>query len=219
VTFRWPSDTTRTAIIGRTGSGKTQAGSWLLSHMPFHTMPWVIVDYKGDSLFRRIPYVRPIDLETVPTEPGLYILQPRPDEEKAVEQWLWKVWQRGRIGLFFDELTLVPDPPKGGALRAIYTQGRSKRIPTISVTQRPRWVSRFLFSEADHFQVFHLNTKDDNRAVEEFTPFDMKQRVARYHSRWYDVSEHQWFHMRPVEKAATILDRFAQRLRPRTVYL
>jgi hypothetical protein len=220
--FRLPSLTHRTAVIGRTGSGKTQAAAWLLSLADFHKQPWVIVDYKRDSLLNAIPHVKKIGFDTVPTEPGLYLLQPLPHQKEQMEEWLWKVWARGRIGLYFDELTLVPDPKPmhgGGALRAIYVMGRSKRIPTISVTQRPRNISRYLFSEADYFQVFHLNTKGDVDAVKEFTPFDMKERLERYNSRWYDVNEHRWYLMRPVEDARVILDRFTERLRPKTRFL
>src|SRR3954470_23070578 len=117
--FRWPGLTHRTAVLGRTGSGKTQAATWLLSHADFTRQPWVIVDYKRDPLLAAIPHVRKIDYDTVPTEPGVYLLQPMPHDAEKMEQWLWKVWAHGRIGLYFDELTLVPDPHKGGALRAI----------------------------------------------------------------------------------------------------
>lgn len=220
--FSFPSLTHRTAVIGRTGSGKTQAAAWLLSHAQFDEQPWIIVDYKGDDLLNAIPRLRRIGLDTIPSEPGVYHLRVDPHQFREVEKWLWRVWAKTHVGLYFDELGQVPDPNRmtgGGALRAIFTQGRSKQIPIIALIQRPRFVSRYLFSEADYFMIFHLNTKGDNVAIQEFTPFDTRQRLARYHSRWYDVSEHNWFLFQPVEEARVILDRFEDRLRPRTRFL
>ena len=73
--IRLPDDSKRLYIIGRTGSGKTVAGVWHLSHRSWRKMPWVIVDYKGDELIARLPATE-IRNWKVPSEPGLYILRP-----------------------------------------------------------------------------------------------------------------------------------------------
>lgn len=213
--FRLPELSHRTAVIGRTGSGKTRLGTWLLSKARFDKQPFVILDYKGEELFDQIERLQDIDYNETPKHPGLYRLRPLPHELDDVEAWLWKVWKRGRTGLFFDEMYQLPDPAKGGALRAVFTQGRSKRIPVIGCTQRPRHISRFLFSEADFFFCFHLNTRGDNLAVEEFTPFDTRQTLARYHSRWYDVSNHEQALVAPVPGDDELLETFYEKLRPK----
>ena len=64
--FKLPSFKQRLAIIGRTGSGKTQAGAWILANAPFDKQPYVIVDYKGDDLLGAIDNVEQIDLNYVP---------------------------------------------------------------------------------------------------------------------------------------------------------
>ena len=212
--FRLPNYKQRVAVIGRTGSGKTQFGAWLLSEAAFTEQPYVIVDYKGDDLLNGIDRINEIGLNEVPKRPGLYIVKPRPDQVDDVEAWLWKVWAREKVGLYFDEMYLIPDPQKGGALRSIFTQGRSKRIPVIGLTQRPRHISRFLFSEADFFAVFHLNTAGDKQAVSEITPFQGDGRLPDYHCRWYDVGTDATFYLQPVPDAETILDRIDTRLAP-----
>lgn len=216
--WQHPTYTQRVAIIGRTGSGKTQKAAWLLSEAPFHHQPYIIVDYKKDELLNAIDKVREIGIGETPRHPGLYIAHPLPDAMEEVNQWLWKIWAREKTGLYFDEMYNVPDPMKKSALRAIFTQGRSKRIPVIGLTQRPAFVSRFLFSEADYFSVFHLNTKGDIQRVSEFVPGDVGKPLPEYHSRWYDVNRNASFLIKPVPDAERILERFDERLKvPRKI--
>jgi DNA helicase HerA-like ATPase len=82
----------RTAIIGSTGSGKTQLAVWLLSSRDFHKRPWIIFDFKGDELIEAIG-PREINVYGAPPKkPGLYVVRPIPGrDDKAVEDFLWLV--------------------------------------------------------------------------------------------------------------------------------
>lgn len=213
--FRLPTNQQRVAVIGRTGSGKTQFGAWLLSHAPFDRQPYVVIDYKGDELLGAIDRIREIGLKEVPKHPGLYTIRPLPSEEIDVENWLWKIWQKEKIGLYVDEGYALPDK---GAFQAVLTQGRSKRIPVICLTQRPTWVSRFVFSEADFYAVFHLNDHRDRLTVQAFTPkerMDLRNRLADYNSYWYDVGKDKVFQLQPVPDAGVIVDSIDSRLTPK----
>lgn len=211
--FRLPANTQRTSIIGRTGSGKTVAGSWVLSEAPFDKQPYIIVDYKGDELLNSSDRIKEIDLKTVPKQPGLYIVHPRLDQVEQVDAWLWKVWERENVGLYFDEAYMLPDK---GALQAILTQGRSKRIPVIALTQRPALISRFIFSEADFFAVFQVSIDDDKKRIRGFIPsYVTDARLPDYHFRWYDVSKDKLFNVLPVPAPDDIRDRIDSRLSPK----
>ena len=85
--FILPATDDRTAVIGRTGSGKTQLALWLLSRMPIDRMPWVIVDYKGDELVNAIDRAIPISYDVVPIQPGVYILRVLPGEEEKLSEF------------------------------------------------------------------------------------------------------------------------------------
>src|SRR4029077_19733455 len=151
-----PGGDARTTIIGATGTGKSTCGVWLLSRQRFDKRPWIAIDFKREALFDAvgIPPIRELELnEQPPRRPGLYIVSPRPDQDEALEAWLWRVWERENIGLFVDEAALMPDRD---AFRAVLQQGRSKRIPVIACTQRPVDVKRALFSEASFFAVYRL---------------------------------------------------------------
>lgn len=214
--FRLPRTDQRTAVFGRTGSGKTVFGTWLLSHAAFDQQPYIIVDYKGDKLLGQTGAVEIGLKERIPKRPGLFIVHPRPKtDDDEMEAFLWKVWAQEDVGLFFDEMYVLPNK---GALQAILTQGRSKHLPAICLSQRPVWVSRMVTSEADFFAIFRLKHPDDRKTVDGFVGANVASEVLtlpKYHSLWYDVGEDATFKMLPAPSEDSILDRFEERLKPK----
>ncbi len=218
----FPDDTQRLLEIGRTGSGKTQAACNELSFRSFDAMPWVIFDTKGDPFINKISQIEGVKILKMNEQPGkngLYIVRPRVDEEEETDEFLWRIHSRGRVGLYFDEGYMIR---KTDALNASLTQGRSKRIPIILLAQRPAWLTKFAFTEADFFQIFHLNNKQDRKTVQEFIPgdrADLETRLREYYSLWYDVKSDQITEFRPVPPADEILQTFKARLVPERVYI
>lgn len=216
--FRLPRTDERLTILGTTGSGKTTLASWVLSLAPIHQMPYIAVDYKGDDLLGQLNVEELKLSDRIPGRPGLYIVHPLPSDDDAVEEWLWKVWAKGNVGLFIDEAYLLPDKK---ALKNILAQGRSLRIPVIAASQRPARVQRSLFTEASHISVFRLLDERDKKTVSEFTPPGMiDNRLPRYNSYWYNVSDHDdddekpWHVLSPVPPAEKLIDTINARLTP-----
>ncbi len=210
--FRFPGGDSRTTVIGATGTGKTTCGVWLLGHQRFDKRPWVVVDFKREGIFDAIglPPIKALSLTAkVPRKPGLYLVSPRPDEDDALEAWLWRIWERENIGLFVDEASLMPDRD---AFRAVLQQGRSKRIPLIACTQRPVDVKRGLFSEASFFCVYRLQDKRDYRIIEGFVPGDLSQPRPAHHWLWYDVQRNVSINMGAVPKPATVAEQLREKL-------
>lgn len=207
MSFRLPGGDARTTVIGATGSGKTTCGAWLLSKQRFEKRPWIIFDFKREALFDAVglPPISEIDLRSKPPrKPGLYLVSPRPDEDEALEDWLWKLWENENTGLFVDEASLMPDKT---AFRAILQQGRSKRLPVIACTQRPVNVQRPLFSEASYFCVYRMSDKRDYRVIEGFVPANLSRPLRPHHWRWYDVARNELLTMKPVPPPREIADR------------
>lgn len=230
--FRFPNSSHRQFICGRTGSGKTVAACHNLLYRNFLVDPWVILNHKGTALIDSIEGANHVDLDFVPKKPGLYVYHPIPEnDDAAVTELMWKLHRRGHVGLYVDEGYMIS--PRDPAMRALLTQGREKRIPVITATQRPFMNSRFSISESDFFQIFQLNDIEDIRRVKGFVPFNLEYymktepneepKLGAYYSVWYDVSRNYLVRLEPSPSEDEILDQFQDALKPaegrRTIFL
>lgn len=209
---RLPGDDQRHSIIGATGSGKTQAALHHLSMRNFHEMPWLAYNFKSDQSIDSIPGALHIGLDEVPDKPGVYVTHPLPSDEPAVENQMWHIWKRGNTGVYIDEGYMVGR--NNQAFRALLTQGRSKRIPMIILSQRPVWMDRFVFSESEFYQIFRLQHRKDRKTVQEFIPesINLEKRLPDYHSYYYDVGANRAHILRPVPQMGHIHSTFRRRL-------
>ena len=205
-----PDDTNRTAIIGRTGSGKTVFGVWFLGEMvkgPWAHLPVTIFDFKNDKLISRLPAKQISIRDKPPTRPGLYVVRPMPgDDDAAVTEYLMRIWENEDHGIYIDEGYMIGRFNK--AFRALLTQGRSKHIPMIYLSQRPVMMELFAFSEADYFAIFHLTDDKDKNRVKEFSGVRVNRDLAKYHCVWYDVSNDQTATFVPCPKQNEIVAGF-----------
>lgn len=195
--FVLPGGTDRTCVIGMTGTGKTVFGAWLLSVQRFNERPWVLIDFKDEILWDQVgePPIKEINLSTVPKKPGLYRLRVSPRDDDALEEWLGRVWEKGNIGIFCDEVSLIP---KKDWFKAILRQGRSKRIPVIACTQRPVDCDREVFSEANYCSIFRVKDRRDYKIIQEFTGNAAIEAPLKDHwSYWYDAKQNHLFTLQP----------------------
>lgn len=227
--FRLPRGGEHTTIVGRTGSGKSLMGAYLTSRKRLKARPHIVIDYKGEEFFNRLTRIRPIGFE-IPEHGGLYILHARPDQHDEMESWMWDVWATGDVDILIDEGYMLPNER---AFLALLTQGRSKRIPVTTLSQRPVEINRFAFSEASHVIVFDLNDERDEKTVAGFTPkgftrwfpkgvkgdrshFDTRAMLLpAYHSRWWNVPDRTPHFLQPVPDAETLLADIDAQLDPR----
>lgn len=205
-----PGNSHRHVILGRTGSGKSVNAAYHLALRNFDVMPWVIVNSKGDKLINSIPGTTELSLDSpVPKKPGLYIIRPIPQhDDDRLENFMWRCWKKERIGIWWDEGYMIPNP--SASFNALLTQGRSKNIPMIILSQRPVWLSKFVWSEADFWQVFQLSQDDDIKTVQK----TLKMKIGRlpdYESYWYDVKKNYLCQMAPCPSEQEILAIFERR--------
>lgn len=208
-----PNDHQRLTIYGQTGSGKTVAGLWHLSQRSYTRRPWLLFDFKGDEHIAQIPSLEEVSPgASVPKHRGVYVTRPVPEvDDDKVEAMMWDIWKQERTGVFIDEGYMIGR--KNSAFKALLTQGRSKSIPLITLSQRPVWMSRFTISEADFHQVFFLADEADRDIVQRFIPHEMpERRLPRFHSYYYDVGNDRFTGLKPVPEPAEILDTFESRL-------
>lgn len=211
--MRLPTSSERKTIYGMTGTGKTNAGLWDLEQRNFDSMPWVILDFKRDDLIGAID-AKPWALgRGVPSEPGIYVVRPRPfDDAEAVDRLLLAAHAQGNTGIFIDEAYMIDARSK--ALMTVITQGRSLRVPLIALTQRPVWMSRYLISEAEFQQVFFLADENDREAVQRFIPRDVTKREPkrRFGSWHYVVPDRDFDELDPLPPPEVVISRINERL-------
>jgi hypothetical protein len=221
--MRFPGSQDRISIVGATGSGKTLAAKWHLSGMDYDSMPWLIYDFKGDPSVNTIPYARHIEVDEIPVKPGIYITHPLPHQvgpqgSGEVEVQLWEIWKLGNTGVYVDEGYMMgrANPP----FRALLTQGRTKQIPMITLSQRPVYMDGFVFSESGFFQIFRLHQPRDIKAVNEWVrfknPSERKhfEAMPEFHSYYFSVKDNEGQFLSPVPGDNKINEIFATRLKP-----
>lgn len=200
----------RTVVIGSTGSGKSVFLAWLLSTrqtIDWKSRPAVIFDWKRERLLNSLGAKKWGLHQRPPTRPGLYIVHPEIDELGPTDEFLNRCWEQEDIGLVFDE---AAELEKSRAINRIMKQGRSKNIACISGTQRPVWLPRSVFSEADYFALLRLNDDDDKRTVKRFINADVYRKLEPYHSLYYDVAGDRAAIFTPVPPPGEIRAKFLE---------
>ncbi len=228
--FQLPGAHDRTTFVGSTGSGKTVFALWTISLSDlYEKMPLIVFDFKGDDHIGKLPIEQIRIDKPPPVKPGIYVARP---DAMASENWrrnplenfLRQIWERGETWLYFDEIYLVPgsapaDPSP--SLKAIYTTGRSRKIPVYSLMQRPVGVLRYPVTEASHRIMFSVTDARDIATMRAFVPETDLSSVfgadgnskKPFHSLWRDVNGRNSFEFSPCPKVDQILDTIASKLK------
>jgi hypothetical protein len=228
-TPKWtqPATDEHTIIVGRNGCGKTQLGCALLGFRDLRSERWIALDFKGDELINSLEHVRYIDDAKIPSKPGLYVKAFRRASDEEINAFLWNVWEKEHTGVYIDEGYFVPQG-EDGAFKGLLTTGRSKRIPVITLSQRPVRISRFAFSEASHVAVFDLNDRRDWKTLDEVLPQGFTDwlpekfsgsKLPKYHARWYSVKTDGRYIIEPVPDADEIRELIDSQLEPKRRWL
>jgi hypothetical protein len=223
--FIMPDNSQSITVIGRKGSGKTQVAMWHLAMRDFK-IPWIVINHKKEKMVDEIPYAKfmTIDKFIPKNASGVYIYHPKIGEEDLVTELLFKIYDRENCGVYVDEGTMIPRNDKG--MNNLWTQGRSKNIPLIFLSQRPSGITRLAISEADFFNIMQITDARDRKVVNEFINFDLNKilaaegnkpsQIGDYHSLHYDVKQNRSFILQPVPDKNIILAMLEKKLRPKT---
>lgn len=196
----------RASIAGRSGSGKSTLACWLLSRSPGH---WLILNPKHTKAYNVLPGAvtlnginfakleRSLNLNRFtivnPTGP-----QSTPDNLDSFVDYLHNQYMN--LGLCADELyTLHTNGQAGAGLTGWLTRGRELGQSFLGLTQRPSWVSRFLFSESTYIGEMSLNLKEDRKRMYEMSGQDeMLNKLPPREWLWYTVDADNLRHLGAV---------------------
>lgn len=184
-----PND--RFAVVGKTGSGKSQfamvlAGTFAAT-LP---APWEVwwMDTKGDSgdiaALRKWGFRNGASKKDQEPEGGgqrgaLYWKVESTDRHgnhldtrDQVQHLLRVAYERGHVVIVIDEYTqvVISSQNPGSALLDVFTRGRGKDVGLIGLTQEPVYVPRQLLSQASHMVLFSLSFPNDVKKIKEIYP-------------------------------------------------
>ncbi|MDE2019916.1 MAG: hypothetical protein KGJ13_06260 [Patescibacteria group bacterium] len=186
-----------------------------MSGKDFELQPWLMVNTKGDKHLLQIAAldgVQTISVNDTPGDTGLYHVQPKmPEQGPELDAMLGRIWEKGNCGIYIDEGYMIHP---ANNLNACLTQGRSRNIPMIVLSQRPVWISKFVFSECDYVQLFNLKRRNDRKEATDFVPVDKDYRLAPHCSYWYNEATELLVEFGPVPNNAAILDTFRSKFPP-----
>jgi len=187
----------RAVIAARTGAGKSTLANWLLQQSPGH---WVILNPKWTKAFDNLPgakVIEGLDLKKISKslEENRYtVVNPHPNQQKPelldlFVQWLHENYTD--VGLCLDESYAVHTNGKAGpGLIGWLTRGRELKQSFIGLTQRPAWLSKFLFSESDFICSMSLTMEEDRKRMFEFTGrAAYLNKLPPHEWLWYDVAQ------------------------------
>jgi hypothetical protein len=187
----------RSIVAGRTGSGKSTLAQWLLSRSGQH---WIIFNPKHTASYRGLEdavIFKRFDARAILARLRRHkfiVLNFRGEEASAdfldsVLEWLHESVKN--IGVCCDELYTMHSASgrAGDGLIGWLTRGRELKQSFLGLTQRPAWISRFLYSEADFIGAMDLVLEDDRkRMMQETGSPEFLRRLHDYRWLWYNVA-------------------------------
>lgn len=168
---------------------------------------WVIINPKWTKAFDKfepdpVPKGQPVNnkIEGIDTKEiatsieanRFTIINPRasesdPETLDLLIQWLHESFID--LGIYVDELYSVHTGGRAGpGLIGVLTRGRELNQTFLGATQRPAFLSKFLFSEADYICGMSLNVEEDRKRMYDFT--GRREFMTKLKARdwlWYDV--------------------------------
>ncbi|MEM3713472.1 MAG: type IV secretory system conjugative DNA transfer family protein [Nitrososphaeria archaeon] len=180
----------RVLFIGMTGSGKTTLAVNLLKMLTNSTRI-DILDTKIEPAFETIPNAVILESfkDVLNSDANVRIYRPTANEilsPDVLDRYLQYLYDNAPGLVYIDELLSLgaQAKPNPGFLNLL-TRGRSRYAACWYASQRPAWVSRFAFSEANKFFIFYLNDEKDRERVVSFTCKDVMRNPRDKHGFWF----------------------------------
>ena len=185
----------RAVIAGRTGTGKSTLGKWILNRSPGH---WIILNPKWTSAYGTLKdsvTIEGIDLNKIEkafVKHKYTIVNPHPEQSNPETMDAFIEYMHLNFtgfGIVADELyTLHKNGQAGQGLLGLLTRGRELKHSFLGLTQRPVFVSKFIFSESDYIGALDLTLSLDQKTMYENTGREeFRQGLNGHEWLWLDI--------------------------------
>lgn len=182
-TFQWEQGQ-HVTLLGHTGSGKTTLARHIITkrthRLMFATKPRdpsikVFVEEDKYKLTRTWPIDSRIHKRVV-FWPKIENATDIVAQAESIGRCLQSVYRTGGWCLYFDEVRYISDTlGLKGALELLWLQGRALKLSVLAGTQRPAWIPREAYSEADHLFLWRSTNRYDLKRLEDASNVDTKK--------------------------------------------
>lgn len=171
-------------IVGRTGSGK----SVLAKHLLRRLNRVLIIDPKHTFRLEGFEFKRGLPFSGSDFR---VIYRPRfgiDDDHLAAT--LGRVMKGRYATVYCDELATLADmfPVSSAVLQDLARTGRERHVSVWNATQRPRWVPRVFFTEAEVMFVFDIRYEDDRKYMAQFIGAEAIDPIEKFEF-WYSHAD------------------------------
>lgn len=177
------------SLAGKTGSGKTYAAEFLLKKIRRK----IVIDPKQSPAIDKWNLL-PFDKESIKLledgkDASIRIWEPPAIDKDGFPVWdaiFELAWDLAPITIYIDEMYSVAKNGKMSyPLRRLYTQGREHDVGLWASTQRPKFVPKEMFTEAEWGFVFMLKREDDRKEIAADSGYDLIEEPIRdLHGFW-----------------------------------
>ena len=158
-------------IVGRTGSGKSIKALHVLREL-VHKNPdagVLIINHKNEKEINNVlpPYKDLLGRITIPSklknDTRINIIPIAGEQDYEVTNLLREVYFKENFIVYIDEGYMIN--PRNPWLNALFTQGRSKNISVILLSQRPKLVSLFAVTQSNKIFIYNVIGNDDIKTL------------------------------------------------------
>lgn len=169
----------RVVIVGATGSGKTILAKHFLPRLnrvfvidPKHTFR-----LEGFKIRKGLPVLG---------QNWRTIYRPGKNDDEPMAGLLENLFKLKHCTIYCDELATLSEkfPYATEVLGDIARTGRERHVSVWTALQRPRWVPRVFFTEAESMFIFNLRGEDDRDYMSKFTDEIVREPIEKF-SFWY----------------------------------
>lgn len=189
-------------IAGPTGTGKTTIAAQLVerrSHvMTFATKltdPTLDREYRGWDRVRDVSEIRSWMSRVIvqarpPKRAGRGMLALRAAQRDVFPRALDWVYQNGGWCVLVDETLYMADPKYGNVgsqIEMMHYHGRSMGISMVTLTQRPAWIPKIIYSSASHAYIAKTRDAQDLKRLAELAgtdPDELRRAVSMLPTRF-----------------------------------
>lgn len=169
----------RAVFVGTTGSGKTVLAKHFLRRInrAFVIDPKHTFRLDGFSVRRGLPLTG---------KRFKIVYRPRLDDDERLAGMLYNLNKQKHATIYCDELATLSEqfPVSTTVLADIARTGRERYVSVWTALQRPRWVPRVFFTEAEAVFLFNLRGFDDRAYMTNFVGPEAADGIEQF-TFWY----------------------------------